>query len=138
MLPNGTVNPGQMTSFNHYALGSVATFMHRTIGGLAPGEAGWKTAIIQPQPGGTVTSASTTFDSPYGPYSVTWALEAEKLSVSITVPPNASAQVLLPGIDEEVGSGWRQYTVKWTSDPRWPPKGRPGPQSVVIPDNFVP
>lgn len=25
MLPDGTVNPGEMTSFNHYALGAVAT-----------------------------------------------------------------------------------------------------------------
>ena len=34
MLPDGTINPGEMTSFNHYALGAVADWMHRTIGGL--------------------------------------------------------------------------------------------------------
>ena len=33
MLPDGTINPGEMTSFNHYALGAVADWMHRTIGG---------------------------------------------------------------------------------------------------------
>ena len=33
MLPDGSVNPGEMTSFNHYALGSVADWLHRTIGG---------------------------------------------------------------------------------------------------------
>ena len=36
MLPDGSVNPGQMTSFNHYAFGAVADWMHRVIGGLAP------------------------------------------------------------------------------------------------------
>ena len=36
MLPDGTINPGEMTSFNHYALGAVADWMHRTVGGLAP------------------------------------------------------------------------------------------------------
>jgi alpha-L-rhamnosidase len=35
MLPNGDINPGEMTSFNHYALGSVANFLHSVIGGLS-------------------------------------------------------------------------------------------------------
>ena len=30
-----------MTSFNHYALGAVADWMHRAIGGIAPLEAGY-------------------------------------------------------------------------------------------------
>ena len=47
MLPDGTINPGEMTSFNHYALGAVADWMHRTIGGIAPasratGRCGWR------------------------------------------------------------------------------------------------
>ena len=41
MLPDGTINPGQMTSFNHYALGAVADWMHRVIGGIAPLEPGY-------------------------------------------------------------------------------------------------
>ncbi|MCB0241082.1 MAG: alpha-L-rhamnosidase, partial [Anaerolineae bacterium] len=36
MLPDGRVNPGKMTSFNHYALGAVADWLHRTVAGLAP------------------------------------------------------------------------------------------------------
>ena len=40
MLPDGTINPGEMTSFNHYALGAVADWMHRTIGGIAPARTG--------------------------------------------------------------------------------------------------
>ncbi|MGL1682664.1 hypothetical protein ACSTIO_23860, partial [Vibrio parahaemolyticus] len=35
MLPDGSVNPGEMTSFNHYALGAVADWLHRTVAGLA-------------------------------------------------------------------------------------------------------
>ncbi|MGI0501413.1 hypothetical protein ABY44_00005, partial [Burkholderia sp. ZZQ-2] len=33
MLPDGTVNPGTMTSFNHYALGAVADWLHRSVAG---------------------------------------------------------------------------------------------------------
>ena len=33
MLPDGTIHTGQMTSFNHYAFGAVADWMHHTIRG---------------------------------------------------------------------------------------------------------
>ncbi len=39
LLPDGSVNPGQMTSFNHYAFGAVADWLHRTVAGLAPDSA---------------------------------------------------------------------------------------------------
>ena len=42
MLPDGTINPGPMTSFNHYAFGSIADWMHRTIGGLSALEPGYR------------------------------------------------------------------------------------------------
>ena len=40
MLPDGSINPGEMTSFNHYALGAVADFLHRVVAGLAPAAPG--------------------------------------------------------------------------------------------------
>ena len=36
MLPDGTINPGEMTSFNHYALGAIGDWLHRVVAGLAP------------------------------------------------------------------------------------------------------
>ena len=36
MLPDGSINPGEMTSFNRYAFGAIANWLHRTIGGVAP------------------------------------------------------------------------------------------------------
>lgn len=138
MLPDGSVNPGQMTSFNHYALGSVAAFLHETVAGLSPLEAGWQRALIKPQPGGTITRASASFDSPYGLYTVNWNIEDETLKVHFGVPPNGSARVVLDGIDETVGSGHHRRIVKYKADPRWPPQGFAGPQSVLMPDRYVP
>jgi alpha-L-rhamnosidase len=40
MRPDGTINPGEMTSFNHYALGAVADWLQRSVGGLAPAAPG--------------------------------------------------------------------------------------------------
>jgi hypothetical protein len=47
VLPDGSVNPGEMTSFNHDALGAVADWLHRTVGGLAPATPGWRHIAIQ-------------------------------------------------------------------------------------------
>jgi alpha-L-rhamnosidase len=32
--PDGTINPSGMTSLNHYALGAVASWLHRVVGGI--------------------------------------------------------------------------------------------------------
>src|SRR5262249_14600583 len=42
MLPDGSINPGEMTSFNHYAFGAVADWLHRVVGGLAPAAPGYR------------------------------------------------------------------------------------------------
>ena len=66
MLPDGTINPGEMTSFNHYAFGAVGDFLHRRVAGLAPGTPGGRHHHIEPRPGGGLTSAEATLETPYG------------------------------------------------------------------------
>lgn len=121
MLPDGTINPGEMTSFNHYALGSVASFMHEQIGGLSPLEPGWKRVLVKPQPGGTMTSASTSHESPYGLTSVKWHISEGKMNVDIVIPPNVTAKIVLPGLEESVGSGSHTFIVDF-EQPAFPPK----------------
>ena len=74
MLPDGSINPGHMTSFNHYAFGAVADWMHRTVGGLAPAEPGYATLLVAPRPGGGLTGARTSLQTSYGLASVDWRL----------------------------------------------------------------
>lgn len=130
MLLDGTINPGQMTSFNHYALGSVCSFLHNTVGGLSPSTPGWKTALVKPQPGGTIRHASTSFDSPYGLYAVSWKIKGTKMFTEVIVPPNAEARVVLKGVDEVVGSGKYDYTTDWEEDKGWPPAHIQGAQGA--------
>ena len=138
MLPDGSINPGQMTSFNHYALGSVCNFLHTTVGGLAPASPGWKQALVSPKPGGTINRASTSFDSPYGPYSVDWKCEGSKMITQVKVPPNGEARVVLNGVDKIVGSGEYSFETRWSEDPAWPPQPIQGAQGNEIPSYFVP
>ena len=115
LLPDGTVNPNMMTSFNHYAFGSVANWMFRTIGGLAPAEPGWKTVRVEPVPGGGLTYAKTSYLSPYGTVSTDWTVDDEGgFKLTLVVPPNSRAEVVLPGDTQNVvavGSGTRSFKV---------------------------
>ncbi|SEG88151.1 alpha-L-rhamnosidase [Nonomuraea solani] len=113
LLPDGSVNPGEMTSFNHYALGAVADFLHRTVAGLAPAAPGYRRLRVAPRPGGGLTHASAGLDTPYGPAAVAWTKEGETLTVTATVPPGTVAEVDLPGAEpQEVGAGTHEFTVR--------------------------
>jgi alpha-L-rhamnosidase len=96
ILPNGRINPGQMTSFNHYAYGSVADWLHSTAGGISPYEPGWRVIRIRPVPGGNLTSANVSFDGPYGLVACQWTWKEKLFSMTVKVPPNCSAIVTLP------------------------------------------
>ncbi len=119
MLPDGTVNPGEMTSFNHYALGAVADWLHRVVGGLAPGAPGYRHLEIQPQPGGGLTYARARHRTPYGMAECSWTIEGGEIDVAVVVPPNTTASVTLPSGDWnpiEIGSGTHQWSYPYQSE----------------------
>ena len=92
MLPDGTVNPGEMTSFNHYALGAVADWLHRTVAGLAPAAPGYRRLEIAPHPGGGLTHARARHLTPYGPAECAWRIADGAITVEVMVPPNTTAR----------------------------------------------
>ncbi len=115
MLPDGSVNPGEMTSFNHYALGAVADWMHRTVGGIEAVEPGFRRIRVAPRPGGGMTKSEARHLSPYGEIAVRWEIDGGEFRLEATVPPNCRAELRLPGTDrgEEVGSGTHTRRVPY-------------------------
>ncbi len=128
MLPDGSINPGDMTSFNHYALGAVADWMHRTVAGLAPAERGYRTIGVAPHPGGGLTQAAAAHETPYGRAEVAWARTDGELRVSVLVPPGTTAVVELPepswGGASRVGPGRHEFSCRF----------RPAEQDPQIPE----
>jgi alpha-L-rhamnosidase len=113
LRPDGAVNPGEMTSFNHYALGAIADWLHRVVAGLAPAAPGYRRLMIRPCPGGGLSHARAAHRTPYGSATVHWQVEAGRFHLVISVPPNTTASVVLPGGDAdpiEVGSGTHHWT----------------------------
>ncbi|WP_133766747.1 family 78 glycoside hydrolase catalytic domain [Amnibacterium kyonggiense] len=116
MLPDGSINPGQMTSFNHYALGAVADWMHRVIGGIAPGEPGYRSVVVAPRPGGGMTSAATSLVTPHGRIAVDWRVEEDRLHLELELPEGVHALVRLPGAAEQRIEGGRHRLESAASD----------------------
>ncbi len=105
MLPDGSINPGEMTSFNHYALGAVADWMHRVVGGIAPAAPGYQRVRIAPQPGGGLSWAKTSLRTPHGTVRVAWELVEGVLQVDVEVPAGVTAELELPGLERETIAG---------------------------------
>jgi alpha-L-rhamnosidase len=113
MLEDGSINPGEMTSFNHYALGAVADWLHRSVAGLAPAEPGYRILEIAPQVLPGFDYANAAHETPYGPASAGWIRDGDVVTVTAIVPANTAARVTLPGSSEviEVGSGTHEWKV---------------------------
>ena len=87
-----------MNSFNHYAMGAVAEWIYRTIGGINPDpeNPGFRHFIIRPQPGGGITWAKTTHTCIRGTIKVEWKTEGDSFHLDVTVPPNSDATIHVP------------------------------------------
>jgi alpha-L-rhamnosidase len=96
MQPDGSINPSGMTSFNHYALGAVADWMHRVVAGLAPAAPGYREILVRPQVTAGLSSASARHLTPYGEAEVAWRRVHGRLDLRVVVPVGVTAHVHLP------------------------------------------
>ena len=70
MLPDGSINPGEMTSAR---------------------------VRLAPRPGGGITWASTSLETPHGLVSSRWRLEDGVLTLDASLPDGVTGVVSLPG-----------------------------------------
>ncbi|MCK2022689.1 glycoside hydrolase family 78 protein [Microbacterium sp. kSW2-24] len=116
MLPDGSINPGDMTSFNHYALGAVADWMHRVVGGIAPLQPGYQEILIAPKISDGVDWANTALVTPQGRVSVRWERDGDVIRLQATIPEGATAVLSWQGIqDRPLGSGTHSLSLPATT-----------------------
>ena len=114
---DGVVNDPFMTSFNHFALGSVADWIHRRVGGLAPAGPGYRTARIAPILTSAISSAEVRHKSPYGEISVEWVRSDDGITVDIVLPPGVDAVIEIPGMPGHLASGRHHFTIAAPTGP---------------------
>ncbi|WP_367948301.1 family 78 glycoside hydrolase catalytic domain [Microbacterium hominis] len=112
MLPNGTINPGEMTSFNHYALGAVVDWMHRVVGGLAPLDPGYRRILVAPRPGPGLDWATSSLETPHGRATAKWERRDNRIELTVEIPDGTSAE--FRGVDgqaRELGAGRHRIDI---------------------------
>jgi alpha-L-rhamnosidase len=111
MLPDGTINPGEMTSFNHYALGAVADWIYQVVAGIRPAEPGYRRVRVQPVPGPGIDHVTAAYDSRAGRIEVAWRRDEAGFTLDVTIPDGIPAEVVLPdGRVHEVEGGTHTFT----------------------------
>lgn len=86
-----------MNSLNHYAYGAIGEWMYERIAGIAPLETGYKKIKIAPMPKDPLDSAAASYNTPYGKVASSWKIENNTFKLDITIPPNTTAEVVVPG-----------------------------------------
>ena len=95
---NGDVGDVAMNSFNHYALGAVAGFLFRRIAGIDAAAPGFSRIEIAPVLDRRVRRAGADYESVLGRIATDWEWDVGRaFRLAVTVPPNATARVRLPG-----------------------------------------
>jgi alpha-L-rhamnosidase len=89
-------------SHNHAMFGSVCQWFYRSLAGINPDpdQPGFKHVVIRPHPLGDLTYAEAKYLSAYGEISSSWRRDADGFHLSLEIPANCSATVLLPGSDQ--------------------------------------
>ena len=90
-----------MNSFNHYSLGSVGEWLYRYVLGIEQrhGSAGFCRLVLRPHPGGSLETASGSYQSVRGPVLAGWTRSGGRLTYRVELPANVRASVHVPSAD---------------------------------------
>jgi alpha-L-rhamnosidase len=111
MLPDGSINPGEMTSFNHYALGAMVDWLYKMVAGIRPAMPGYGRLLLQPTPGPGLDWAKGSLVTRHGTVESGWRRTDSGIAVDVVVPAGVEAEVVLPdGSRHTVGAGSHAFT----------------------------
>lgn len=112
LQPDGTINSGEMTSFNHYAFGAVADWLYRRLAGISPAADAYRVIRFAPVVCRELDHVEATLFSPSGRIEGGWRREGAQVRLRLRVPAHATADVELPdGRKLSVGSGDHSWTI---------------------------
>ncbi len=107
----GTHAQGGIASLNHYSKGAVCQWLFKTMCGIRVD--GENHFVIAPRPGGHFAYAKASYNSIYGRVESGWEAADEGYLLTVVVPANTTADILLPnGRRKTVYSGTHRFTIK--------------------------
>lgn len=102
-------NADRNSSQNHFMLGQIMEWFYHDLAGIQPDVAGpgFGRVVIRPTMVGDLTWVKASYEGPRGPIAVSWRRDGHNFALEISLPPNTSATIHVPGETQtrEVGSG---------------------------------
>ena len=85
----------------HTCYTGISSWLTKTIAGIRPDpeHPGFQSFIIHPLPGGDLTFAEASMESPYGTISSRWERKDSTMLFNVTIPANSQATLYVPTID---------------------------------------
>ena len=107
IMPDGSFDVSGMNSLNHYAYGSIGSWLYEKVAGIRADAPGYKRIRIQPTLTKGMTEVEASYESPYGLIHSAWTCRDGRISIDIRIPANTTATLVLPEREEkiQVGSG---------------------------------
>lgn len=108
-------DPRKGASWNHFMMGQIDEWFFHSLAGIVPSTPGFKEFTIQPNPVGDLTWVKADHESLYGKISVDWERKNDVFYLSVDVPVNSRATVILPdgnNTQKTVGSGKYSFECK--------------------------
>lgn len=111
IMPDGSFNPANMNSLNHYAYGSIGSWLYTRLAGLEIIEPGYKRFAVKPRFIQGIEWVKLAFESVYGLIRAEWQCKDKKIIVDVEIPANTTAVLTLPEQEGEIelGSGIYHY-----------------------------
>lgn len=105
MLPDASINPGDMTSFNHYAFGSVVDWLIKVAFGLrraqGPGNSWYVEPLLLKDLYRDVPQMTLTYETETGPLTLSWNYEDGAVALKVEKPKNCEVTYRMPTVGEE-------------------------------------
>lgn len=120
MLANG---PGTIwedwsggASRNHPTLGAVGTWFYEGLAGLRPDPAGpgYKRSFVTPSVPDGLARAAASIETPYGKLASSWERSGSSLTLTVTVPANTSATIVVPALGSTAPTIREGATTVWS------------------------
>lgn len=111
MKSDGSMWSDEMNSFNHYAYGSVASWMYETILGIKAdeNEPGFENVILCPTTDKRLKFAEGSLKTKYGTIKSKWQYEGEQIRYEFTVPNKAT--LIIDGKKRQLEKGSYVFVV---------------------------
>ena len=91
---------------NQPMFGSISSFFYEKLAGIKPLKPAYKKIEIKPAMIGDLRFVSSSVKTPYGEVCIDWERNEDEILVSVVIPPNTEAVLLIPGQErKEIGSG---------------------------------